>query len=222
MMLAYQQKIIDVFNKNKNIDNASAMKKYMKNQFEFLGIKTPLRREISKKFLSKDILYNQSIEEIVLYFWSLPEREYQYFAMEFLLKKKNDIQLNSFKIIDFITLNKSWWDTVDVIATKIVPEYFKLYSDQLIIQSQRLNESENIWQNRISILFQLHYKNKTNKDLLSKYILNHSNSKEFFIQKAIGWSLREYYKTNPEWVIDFVNSTDLKPLSKREALKNHK
>ncbi|MFN4150372.1 MAG: DNA alkylation repair protein, partial [Candidatus Sericytochromatia bacterium] len=111
---------------------------------------------------------------------------------------------------------------VDIIATKIVPEYFKLYPDELLTQSKRLNEVENIWQNRISILFQLHYKNKTNRDLLSKYILNHSNSKEFFIQKAIGWSLREYYKTNPEWVIDFVNNNDLKPLSKREALKNHK
>lgn len=222
MMLVYPQKVIELFNKNKNIENAFSMKKYMRNQFEFLGIKTPIRREISKNLFTKEFLYNQFITENVLYLWNLPEREYQYFAIDFLLKKKKDIKLESFELIDFITLNKSWWDTVDTIATKIVPEYFKLYPNELIKQSKRLNESDNIWQNRISILFQLHYKNKTDTELLSKYILNHSASKEFFIQKSIGWSLREYYKTNPNWVIDFVNNNDLKPLSKREALKNHK
>ena len=69
-------------------------------------------------------------------------------------------------------------------------------------------------------MFQKSYKKDTDTELLSKYILNCNKSKEFFIQKAIGWSLREYAKTNPSWVKEFVNNNTLAPLSKREALKH--
>jgi 3-methyladenine DNA glycosylase AlkD len=82
------------------------------------------------------------------------------------------------------------------------------------------SNSDNLWLNRSAIIFQLGYKEKTNSDLLFKECINHSNSKEFFIQKAIGWALREFAKTNPELVKSFVLKTNLKPLSRREALKN--
>ena len=85
---------------------------------------------------------------------------------------------------------------------------------------ERFSNSENMWLNRSVILFQLGYKQKTNFDLLKSECEKHKNSNEFFIQKAIGWALREYGKTNPEAVRNFVNSTNLKTLSKKEALKN--
>ena len=74
--------------------------------------------------------------------------------------------------------------------------------------------------NRSAILFQLNYKQKTKVAFLFSECLNQAHSKEFFIQKAIGWALREYAKTNPEIVRQFVENSNLKPLSTKEALKN--
>ena len=76
-----------------------------------------------------------------------------------------------------------------------------------------------MWLNRSAILFQLGYKTRTDESILFEQCLAHKESKEFFIQKAIGWALREYSKTNPDAVLNFVNSNQLKPLSTREALK---
>ena len=84
------------------------------------------------------------------------------------------------------------------------------------------SKSDNMWTNRSAILHQLKFKQETNTDLLFEIIKQHSSSKEFFIQKAIGWVLREYAKTNPDLVKEFVEGHPLKPLSKREALKHFK
>lgn len=76
-----------------------------------------------------------------------------------------------------------------------------------------------MWLNRTAIIFQLSYKEKTNFDLLKSECEKHKHSTEFFIQKAIGWALRDYSRFNPNGVLQYVNSTDLKPLSKKEALR---
>ena len=76
-----------------------------------------------------------------------------------------------------------------------------------------------MWLNRSSIIFQLSYKEKTNFDLLKAECEKHKHSKEFFIQKAIGWALRDYSKYNPNSVKQYIESTSLKPLSQKEALR---
>jgi 3-methyladenine DNA glycosylase AlkD len=76
-----------------------------------------------------------------------------------------------------------------------------------------------MWLQRTCLLFQLKYRKHTDVDLLVGFIMLLRNSKEFFIRKAIGWSLREYSKTNPEFVISFVEKNQLSGLSEREALK---
>ena len=128
---------------------------------------------------------------------------------------KEDIQL-----IEKLILNNSWWDSVDTIAKYILGEYlfeFPLETKNVI---ERFSNSENMWLNRSAILFQLGYKQKTNADFLFSECLKQSHSNEFFIQKAIGWALREYAKSNPEIVRQFVKNSNLKPLSIKEALKN--
>ena len=82
--------------------------------------------------------------------------------------------------------------------------------------------SDNMWTNRSAILHQLKFKQETDADLLFRIIQQHSTSNEFFIQKSIGWALREYAKTDPDLVMSFVEKHPLKPLSKREALKHFK
>lgn len=130
------------------------------------------------------------------------------------------LQINDLHFIEKLIREKSWWDSVDSIAPTIVGSIVKnnrAKGEEIIKQ---WSSSENMWLNRAAILHQLKYKEDTNEDLLKEIILRHNQSPEFFIQKSIGWLLREYAKTNPEFVKGFVLTHDLKPLSKREALKN--
>ena len=125
-----------------------------------------------------------------------------------LTKKKEDIQL-----IEKFIITNSWWDSVDTISKYILGGYLLEFPLETENITERFSNSENMWLNRSAILFQLGYKLKSACE-------KHKNSNEFFIQKAIGWALREYAKTNPEAVKKYVNNTNLKPLSTKEALKN--
>lgn len=80
---------------------------------------------------------------------------------------------------------------------------------------------KNIWLRRIAIDHQLLRKEKTNTKLLEQIIINNLNRQEFFINKAIGWSLRDYSKTNPKWVKEFVKKykDSMSNLSIKEASK---
>lgn len=210
------------FTANQNPENAFAMAKYMKNNFPFFGIKTEERRRIFKE------IWNKNKEEvaanaraIALDLYSKQEREFHYCAIEILIKelkgnyKKEDIQL-----IEKLISNNSWWDSVDTIAKNILGEYLLEFPFETKNVTELFSKSDNMWLNRSAILFQLGYKQKTNADFLFSECLKQSHSKEFFIQKAIGWALREYAKTNPEIVKQFVKTSNLKPLSTKEALKN--
>lgn len=212
----------NAFEVNQNPENAFAMAKYMKNNFTFFGIKTEKRRRIFKE------IWKENKEEvsanargIALGLYSKPEREFQYCAIEILIKElKGNYKKEDIHLIEKLITSNSWWDSVDTIAKYILGEYlvdFPLETKNVI---ERFSNSDNMWLNRSIILFQLGYKQKTNADFLFSECLKHSHSKEFFIQKAIGWALREYAKTNPKAVIEFVKSNDLKKLSTKEALKN--
>jgi len=207
--------------KSANAENALAMKAYMKNEFEFLGIPTPERRKILKHFIS---VYNINNERelilIVKELWMNAEREFQYCAIDILMKFKKLWSINTIEIIEYCLISKSWWDTVDPLSYDCAGSYFKLNPSKIIEITGKWNRSENMWLKRSSLLFQKSYKDDTNTHILSEYILRLAFSKEFFIQKAIGWILREYAKTNAEWVKKFVSLHKLAILSQREALKH--
>jgi 3-methyladenine DNA glycosylase AlkD len=114
---------------------------------------------------------------------------------------------------------KSWWDTVDAIANHNVGQLLRQYPDSRDRTLTPWRQSENIWLRRTAILFQLSYKTATDADLLFAIATENRESSEFFIQKAIGWALREYSKTAPDAVQTFVATAELAPLSQREALK---
>lgn len=192
----------------------------MKNKFEYLGIKSPDRRLIGKSFLSKESLPPvEQIWPIIHVFWDLPEREFQYFAMELIAKYKKSVEKDWIKNYENLIVSKSWWDTVDFIASTLVGDYFKLFPDMIENVTRRWMKSGNIWLQRTCLIFQLKYKDDVDTELLTSFIKELYVSKEFFIAKAIGWSLREYSKRNPEWVLDFVQKNTLQPLSKREAIR---
>ncbi|PCI35933.1 MAG: DNA alkylation repair protein [Flavobacteriaceae bacterium] len=208
------------FRASSNLRLALKQKAYVRNQFEFYGLKTTERREIQKPFLIKDFLpeKNESIAIIKL-LWEKPQREYHHFSQELAFKYVNQLEKTDIVLFEYMVTHKSWWDTVDFIANKLMGAYFKKYPEQRKVYIEKWLKSTNIWLHRSALLFQLKYKNDLDKELLSHIINSLLGSKEFFINKAIGWLLREYSRTNPEWVIEYVEKTELSTLSKREALR---
>lgn len=217
----YINKLQSILSPEANHEKALGAAAYMKNQFTFLGIAMPVRTKICKEYIKQNpFTYNENLNNIVKDLWNLPEREYQYFAIELMAFYKKVWSEEIIVLFEYCLVHKSWWDTVDFINSDCTGPYFMLYPKNTQHITLRWNNSKNIWLQRSSLLFQKSCKQQTDVDLLSKYILNLSTSKEFFIRKAIGWVLREYANTNPEWVIEFVNTHEMSALSKREALKN--
>jgi len=202
---------------------AQAMSAYMKNHFPYLGISSPHRTELLKPILQKENLPHQSeLPQICNQLWSLPEREYAYAAMSLLAKMQKQLTPNDIEWISSLITERSWWDTVDNLAGGIMSTVVVKNPDCLWSKIEPFISSNNFWLNRTAIIVQLRCKHQTDITFLETAILPHIHSKEFFIRKAIGWSLRQYARTNPKWVIDFVNRYDkqLSGLSKREALKH--
>ena len=212
----------NTFAASSNAENALAMAKYMKDLFPFYGIKTDERRAILKSVCKKHQAEIDSNARTIA--WELflkKERELQYCGIEIIMKSlKNNYIIEDIVWIEQLLITNSWWDSVDTISKYILGSYLKQFPTEIATVVQRFSNAENMWLNRSVILFQLGYKSTTDFNLLQSLCLKHSHSNEFFIRKAIGWALREYAKTDPDAVRKFVLQSNLKPLSKKEALKN--
>lgn len=206
--------------KHTDVDNAMAMKAYMKNKFDFFGIRSPDLVEIFKTYLAP---YPKITKAEMIAFvkdcWQAPEREMQMCAMKVLVKHKKQWDNDYFQLFEYMIQYKSWWDSVDFIAVNLVGVYLKSKPTEIETSVKRWMKSENMWLMRTAILFQLKYKTATDEALLFGLCEKLKDSKEFFIRKAIGWALREYSKTKPQQVVCFVEETALHSFSKREALK---
>ena len=208
------------FEYNANAKIAREQKAYMRDQFEFHGIKTPKRREIQKPFLVESFLPpKHELDQIVRTLWNKPHREYQFFAQELVFRYTRQFDKNDIALLEYMVTHKSWWDTVDYIAVKLISIYFERFPGQLDVYVKKWLASDNIWLQRCCLLYQLKSKDKMDTRRLEYIIQKLSGSKEFFINKAIGWTLREYGKTNPKWVKEFVANNRLAHLSRREALR---
>lgn len=203
----------------KNEDDAIAMSSYMRNKFKFLGIKSPKRKEIFKEIF-ENFKNNKEIDkEFVVKFFNKDYREFQYIAIDYLIKMKKYFLKDDIFFIKDLIITKSWWDIVDLIASNLLGEICKKYLSLIDEQIVFWINDDNMWIRRSSIIFQLRYKENTNLEILQKSIESNIDDNEFFIQKAIGWALREYSKTDYKWVINFINNHNLSKLSKREAEK---
>jgi 3-methyladenine DNA glycosylase AlkD len=220
----YIESLQQAFKELADVNRAQAMSKYMLNHFEFFGIMSDDRRACFKAFMEQrtKLSNEQDVIEVAIEMWSQQQREFHYCAIEFLFAHKKLFSASFISTIEKLIIENSWWDTVDTINSKLIKPHFTKYPEQIILYTQRWNESNNMWLQRSSIIFQNKWKEKTNPALLEKYILTHTSSKEFFIRKAIGWALREYSAINPKWVLNFVETHQLSGLSKREAIRNIK
>ena len=212
-------KLYEEMIQHKNEEQAQKMSKYMLNKFEYIGIKTPERREIFKIFF-KEYKNEEKIDwEFVNKCWENKYREFQYIAADYLKNMKDKLTIDDIPKFKQLILKKSWWDTIDNLDMTIGALALKDSNVNKILLEWSLDE--NIWLKRIAIDHQLLRKEKTNTELLEKILKNNLGQTEFFINKAIGWALRDYSKTNPEWVRNFIeeNRENMAKLSIREAIK---
>ncbi len=203
-----------------NKENAQAMGKYMRNLFPFYGLKTPTRRELSKPFL-KGVTKEEIAWDLVDLCFEDDYREMQYFALDYLKRVEKQLTFSDLPKIKQLAETKSWWDSVDSLV-KLVGQVFirdeenKEKTAALILTWAR---DPDFWVRRTAIEFQLGLKEATDPELLGKIIDLNLGSQEFFINKAIGWALRDYSKTKPAWVRSYMASRELSPLSRREGSK---
>lgn len=212
-------KLYEEMIQHKNEEQAQKMSKYMLNKFEYIGIKTPERRKIFKNFF-KEYKNEEKIDwEFVNKCWENKYREFQYVAADFLKNKKDKLTIDDIPNLKQLILKKSWWDTIDNLDMTIGALALKDSNVNKILLEWSIDE--NIWLRRIAIDHQLLRKEKTNTELLEKILKNNLGQAEFFINKAIGWALRDYSKTNPEWVKNFIekNKEKMAKLSIKEANK---
>lgn len=208
------------FDQHANPDQAGPMKKYMRDQFEYLGIKSPQ----VKALLRQSIKVNgvppfEELDQVMRELWELPQREYQYLAIGLMERLERKLPASAIKTLEYMITHKSWWDTVDNIS-HIVGIHFQRFPEVREQYLAKWRASDNLWLRRTSILFQLDYKKDTDFDLLREMVQENLGSSEFFINKAIGWALRQYARIDPEAVKNLVTTTPLHPLSRREAMKH--
>lgn len=209
------------FEKSQNKAEAQRAKAYLKGKFEFFGIKTEKRRTLCKNFINENGLPTyDKLNKIVLDLFQQPQREFHYFAIELLLLFKKQWPSEIIALLEKMIMQNSWWDTVDFISISGVGFYSQQYPDEAKMKIAVWNKSKNMWLNRASIIYQNNLKSKTDTKILFSNIEKHTHSNEFFIQKAIGWALRQHARTDANAVRDFCSKTTLKSLSYREAMKH--
>jgi 3-methyladenine DNA glycosylase AlkD len=202
-----------------------AMVAYMRGQFQFLGIAAPLRRQVCKSIIKELQTVNvDQILAIVEELWCLEHREFQYLAVDILASNYRKFDLPQISFLLKLAQTKSWWDSVDGLVG-VVGDVLRLHLDgsgkgQSLMDDALLNKD--FWIRRIALLHQLGWREKTDVNRLFQYALSLGGEREFFIRKAIGWSLRDYAWHAPKEIQYFLKThhNSLSTLSVREASKN--
>ena len=219
-MHAYVRDLKTLLLKHANPRNAGPMKRYMRDQFEYVGLKGPELGALLKTHVSSHGLPEAAdLDRVLRDLWGLPEREFQYAATSLLARLEDQLPASFIRTLEYLIVTKSWWDSVDTIATGTLGVHFKRYPKLRDRTLARWRKSKIFWLRRACILFQLNYKRETDFPLMQDMIRENLGSREFFINKAIGWALRQHSRVDPKGVRKFVSETPLNPLSAREALK---
>ena len=211
--------LITDFEENRNELLAESMSKYMQDKFRFLGVRGTTRTEIYKKYFP-DARKTKIIDwDFVESCWNKEEREFQYVVVYYLKAMQKFLKREDISRLKYLIVTKSWWDTVDLLAKVIGSLVIRIEGyDQIMLE---WSKDSNIWLKRVAILYQLSLKEKVDKQILERILVDNLGDNEFFINKAIGWALRDYSKYNPEWVREFIkkNKDNMANLSIREASK---
>ncbi|MGV9456881.1 DNA alkylation repair protein [Streptomyces sp. NPDC003635] len=203
-------------------ERAVSMRAYMRDVAPFLGLATPERRALSRTVLRGTPRPDEAdCRAVALRCWRLPEREYHYFAVDYLRRHAGRCSSAFLPVARHLVSTVPWWDTVDLLAVHVVGALVAA-DPKLSADMDAWSADEDLWIVRTALLHQLSYKERTDTERLFAYCLRQSGHPDFFVRKAIGWALREYAKTDPQAVRGFLARENgrFAPLSVREALKN--
>ncbi len=191
-------------------ERARQMAAYLRGQFPFYGVTSTERRQLTRPILKAHA--QADLREL----WAHPQREVHYCACE-----HAEMHGASLPTLESLITTKSWWDTVDTLASHSVGKLV-LKHPELHETMDAWSQADNMWLRRTSLIYQLSYKNQTDEARLFRNVERLAHEQEFFIRKAIGWALRQYARVAPEAVSDFLrkNKHQLSGLSWREATKH--
>ncbi|MEU5775170.1 DNA alkylation repair protein [Streptomyces venezuelae] len=216
------ERLVTTYSEAADPERSVQMRAYMKDIAPFLGLTSPVRRDLSRTVLAGTPRPDEKdCTAIALRCWELPEREYAYFAVDYLRRHVKRCSSGFLPVVRQLVATRSWWDTVDALAAHVVGGLVAADPELRTVMDEWI-EDDDLWVARTALLHQLRHKADTDVERLFAYCVRQSGHPDFFIRKAIGWCLREYAKTDPEAVRAFVarEGDRLSPLSMREALKN--
>lgn len=201
-------------------ERAAAMAAYMRDQFAFFGIPTPLRRRLAKEALAG--LGRPTEDELAataIALWGEPERELQYVGCDLLRRHVGVVRPGFIDVAHALVTTKAWWDTVDDLAAHTVGPLVQRHPSLVAVMDEWVASSD-LWTARTAILHQLSYGPDADADRLFRACRRRAADTDFFLRKAIGWALRQHAKVDPAAVDRFVDATpELSPLSIRESRK---
>ena len=204
---------------------ASQQQAYMKSNMPYFGVSVPqCRRIVSSVSMAHPLRDAEAWEFAILDLWRrAAHREERYAAVEILLLRRYSKWLEPKRVpmIEELVVTGAWWDYVDVIASRGMGTMLASHAHPTKALLRKWAKDDSIWKRRTAILAQLRAKRATDTKLLADAIRPSVGRSEFFLRKGIGWALREYSKTSPTWVTEFIAAhTELSDLSRREALKH--
>lgn len=198
---------------------AESMSRYMREQFPFYGLPAPKRKQLCKELLKQE-KKNKVIDwDFLNECYADYHREFPYLVIDYLHLLQSYITYDDVPTIKKYIQTRPWWDTIDGFDSIVGDIAFA--DDRIPELMLEWSKDDDFWIRRIAIDHQLCRKDKTDTALLEQILVNNFGSDEFFINKAIGWSLREYSKTDPEWVRNFLEryQPQMSRLSVSEASK---
>jgi 3-methyladenine DNA glycosylase AlkD len=206
-----------------NADEFHAQRKtaYMRHLFPFIGLLTPLRKTLQQPLFKTYAIHDERhLKGILGELWDKEQREFQYAALDLAASFRKLSSFQTLEAYEGMIRQKSWWDTVDDIAANLVGPLVSDHPNLLEVMDQWIQD-ENLWIRRTALIFQLKWKKQTDTRRLFSYCSQLMHERDFFIRKAIGWALRQYSKTDPRAVEQFIRNNQLKlsPLSIKEGSK---
>ena len=205
---------------------AAQQRAYMKSVMPFRGVRLPDVRRITRAALREHpIADEQELVGTISDLWDAAEfREERYAALAVLHLPRHrqwrDLKL--LPLYDHLVVTGRWWDLVDDLATHALGELLRTHPDDVAPVIRAWASDDDLWRRRAALVCQVGAKVDTDRQLLADVITAAAPERSFFVRKGIGWALRDYARTDPEWVRAFVeaHSDLLSPLSVREATRH--
>jgi 3-methyladenine DNA glycosylase AlkD len=184
---------------------AVAMAAYLKTDMPFYGVqkkgRTEVFRAIKQRLAIDDIVaYRSAIEAL----WAQPHREEKYLAIGVAKHFEDFLVFENMDLYRRLIVAGAWWDLVDEVAIHCVGMVYLNERERTEPTIEEWVDDQVMWLRRTSLIAPIKHKAETDHRVLFDHCLRRADEKEFFIRKAIGWTLREYAKTDPDRVGSFL------------------